>query len=59
LAFTIVISTHTPPYFTILAQHSKADGGYLFYAELAIYYDTKELTTSSQFCLWMIKQAID
>jgi len=31
---SIVISSHTPPYFTVLAQNSKADGGYLFYTEL-------------------------
>ena len=45
--------------FTILVQDSKADGGYLFYTELSIYYGTKELATSSQFHLWMTKQAID
>jgi len=44
--------------FTILTQDSKADGGYLFYTELSIYYGTKELATSSQFCLWMTKQAL-
>ena len=58
-ASTIVMSTHTPPYFTVLTQNSKADGGYLFYTELSIYYGTKELATSSQFRLWMTKQAID
>jgi len=42
-ASTIIISTHTPPYSTVLAQDSKADWGYLFYTELIIYYGAKEL----------------
>jgi len=58
-ASAIVMSTHTPPYFTVLTQNSKADGGYLVYTELTIHYGTKELATSSQFHLWMTKQAID
>jgi len=33
-ASTIIISTHTPIIFTVLAQESKADGGYLFHTEL-------------------------
>ena len=45
--------------FTVLAQDSKADWGYLFYSELIIDYGTKELATSSQFRLWITKQAID
>jgi len=45
--------------FTVLAQESKTDGGYLFYTEVTIYHGTKELATSSQFRLWMTKQAID
>ena len=45
--------------FTVLAQESKTDGGYLFYTELTMYYGTKELATSSQFHLWMTKKVID
>ena len=45
--------------FTVLKQDSKVDGGYLFYTERTVYNGTKELATSSQFHLWMTKQAID
>jgi len=44
--------------FTVLAQDSKADGGYLVFTNLPIFYGTKELATSSQFHLWMTKLVI-
>ena len=52
------LNTHST-IFTVLAQESKTDGGYLFYTELTMYYGTKELATSSQFHLWMTKKVID
>ena len=39
-----------------LAQDSKADGGYLFYTELTIYYYR---ISHIQVRLWMTKQVID